>query len=226
MLKIFLTYRGKDRTSVNLTLSPPCRLIFTVTYWSLLISFHLRLSRLSCILQIFHVFLCVCDVQLCTAISQKLFGVFFVVTLQDLSTEDGPYKYVVNIIFFLFLLVPTINRPVALFFTVVAFSVESRFSVILVFVSFILIYPEIWRSMSVLATLVACSLEEIAPVFLLFPDFSDWNFSLGFCLSGFLFPPNYVFQNQQIYYLGLCMPSLKCWHSKIFSLVYKLRSGN
>ena len=183
--KIFLTSWVKYKISVKLTVYPPFRLIFTVTYRSHFIFLPFTTVRSILHSSIFHVFFRLCDMQWCTAVSQTLFGVFFLVTIWDFYIEYAPYKYVVNIIIFIFLLVPTMNRPVELFPSVATLSVDSRFSVILVFVSFFTISPEIWRSLAILGTLVSCALEEIPLVFFFSPDFSDRKFSLRSCLYCF-----------------------------------------
>ena len=89
----------------------------------------------------------------------------------------------------------------ALYSTIVEFSVETGFYFILVFVSLVLVSPETRCSVTIFATFIARSLEEPALFFFPYPAFSARTFSLGYFFNCFLLTCNSVLHNQRIYLL-------------------------
>ena len=140
-LKIFLTSWCKYRTSVNLTVYPPCRLLFTVTYISHFIFFPfttvtsiLRSSTFSC----FSLFMWYAMMHCCLpdilwgVLPCHSLGIFHRIRILKICCQHH----------IVYLSYSNNNQPpCGPSPTVVALSDESRFSVIFVFISFILISP-------------------------------------------------------------------------------------
>ena len=140
-LKIFLTAWGTYSPSINLKISPPCSFLFTVPFSAhfILWTFLTVTSILYSLILVIFSSCMLCAMTHCClpTILQGIpcchFSIF--------PTKCSSHKEVVDVIFFLFILWPTINRPVDIFSTVGIFFVESGFPVILVSVSFIFYFP-------------------------------------------------------------------------------------
>ena len=203
-LKIFLTSLGKYRTSVNLTVYPPCRLIFTVTYRSQFIFFPfttvtsiLRPSILSC----FSLFMWYAMMHCC--LPDILWGVLPCHSL-GIFHRIRPLKLLSTSYSFSFFLY---QQSAALW----TFP-HSCYILwwIKVFCYFLFLFPLFsfpQKSSSLspyLPHLLHVILKNSLLCFFFSPYFSDRNFSLWSCLLVYclLFPYNYVLQNQRIYFLG------------------------
>ena len=158
-LKIFLTSWVRYRTSVNLTVYPPWRLKI---YCDLKITLNFPpIYNCHIYLEFFNSFMFFSVYVMC---NDELLPHGHSLGYSSLSLFDtsphnmGPkISFQHNLIYFSSC---TNNQPPCGHFSaVVTFSVESRFSVIIIFAYFIIISPEIWRSVAILAILVSCALE-------------------------------------------------------------------